>query len=342
VKLAPHKKNEFYRTHHVNDGNRPGTTTILGENQITSHLPGTYGVSKYLPMLQATRDLIAGRWQECMEIAYRSGYAYNCPSVSSKKPLALLSEKKQGVDRNQNELCVIVRYYSGQRNAFLALLSSIYAWKREDVLIKIVITEPNLKDHKKSVEDLAQALNSLHQYFGSTNTTRTELLRFNYFSPFIFRYRAENRKCAENDYGYTLTDMELASLVNQDICKYIMITNGDNLYHIGLMKETELLRQDGIDLMIGFFFISRYSSRRQNSIRDSMSPNTLYRTKFIVGGIDLGACMFKSSVFHNNNHMRFCKMKGRVQESDGQLIQYVAKNKMYRAKVLDQIMFMHQ
>lgn len=78
VELGPHPSIEYYHTHHVNDGNRPGQDSIMGENQVNLHPPGTYAVSDYRPMLRDTYDLIAGRWQECPEIARASGYAYNC------------------------------------------------------------------------------------------------------------------------------------------------------------------------------------------------------------------------------------------------------------------------
>mmetsp|Transcript_29057 Transcript_29057/g.45808 ORF Transcript_29057/g.45808 Transcript_29057/m.45808 type:complete len:279 (+) Transcript_29057:65-901(+) len=259
-----------------------------------------------------------------------------CTCFSLSKPLSFY---KEGATRDRNELCVIVRYYSGQRDAFLSLLSSIYALE-SDVLIKIVITEPKVADYRKSVGDVVQAVTSLNRYFGPANTTRIELSSFNYHSSSTISYRAENQKCAENDYGYALTDMELDNLVKQDTCKYIMVTNGDNLYNSGLMKETRPMRQQGIDL-IGFFFISRYPFPQKVPIRDSTSPNTLYRSRLNLGGIDLGACMFKSSVFRDNN-LRFCKVKGNVHESDGNLIEQVAKDRMYKAEVLDQIMFMHQ
>jgi hypothetical protein len=172
------------------------------------------------------------------------------------------------------------------------------------------------------------------------------------------------------DYGYEFTDAALDYLLghNNDLkCKYVLFTNGDNLYSKGIVDA--YLDEDmtlGFD-MIGFNFISHYKSRhaflrlhegdgqREFKLEELNSSNSSsilhlssydgshvpFNAEFAVNRIDLGACVFKVSIFEDNSELRFCKVATKMALADGQLIQefYRISNK---TKIHREFLFVHQ
>lgn len=252
---------------------------------------------------------------------------------------------------HEHDLCVVVRYYHGQQNSLLALLSSLNsAHGDESMLVHIIVTDEDANDARKAARHVTLAIEALNQY-STSSTFKMELAPYFYNSSVAKSYRSDNLKCQQQDYGYGLTDVALNNLVQREICTYMLFTNGDNLYNSNLLAATKEYRHDRYDL-IGYYFSSRYTGSKvatDQGLTEREQKNVLFRSRMGFQQIDLGACIFKTELFRRDQNLRFCEVarndprgRGLIAEADGYLIEKIALREGIKQKVLDQVLFMHQ
>ena len=223
------------------------------------------------------------------------------------------------------DLCVIARSYPNSESYLTTLLLSL-SHNEKIPQILVIATEPFSED---VLEKYNKHINMANQIAG-INFAQT-LHIFN---------------LSVTDYGYAFTDAALDYLLeHQDDfkCSYVLFTNGDNFYSKGFLdayldKDMSL----GFD-MIGFNFISHHRGHVGYVRKHKGSTYTEYKidklnstsiahlssfdgtnfpknTEFQVSEIDLGACLFKISIFKENPELRFTTVARDIFTADGQLI----------------------
>ena len=244
------------------------------------------------------------------------------------------------------DLCVIARSYPNSESYLTTLLLSL-SHNEKIPQILVIATEPFSED---VLEKYNKHINMANQIAG-INFAQT-LHIFN---------------LSVTDYGYAFTDAALDYLLeHQDDfkCSYVLFTNGDNFYSKGFLdayldKDMSL----GFD-MIGFNFISHYrqlpgylhfheGAKHRNFRIDELNStsiahltsfdgsNIAKESFFAVGKIDLGACVFKISIFKEYPELRFTKIASDMNLADGQLISkvYEISNKTILHR---ELLYLHQ
>lgn len=159
----------------------------------------------------------------------------------------------------------------------------------------------------------------------------------------------------DNDFGYTLTDRALVYLYEQyekspSICKYIVLTNGDNLYSQYLGKHA-LPHMHAKKDIIAWDFVSRFyrdDPNRKSRVKTVISPEIVDNgtdkcvpVELRVGEVDLGAVAYRLE-FLKKHKIQIHYDKGNYDGlSDGYLVEKVAR--LTNASViLRQTLFIHQ
>jgi hypothetical protein len=97
-----------------------------------------------------------------------------------------------------------------------------------------------------------------------------------------------------NSYGYFVSETALNSLLSEEIADgiaYVLITNGDNLYHPTFLETTLLASsiERPTPCVVGTDFVSRYHSILRN--RSYGPRNQIRPTSLAQNGIDLGSAL---------------------------------------------------
>jgi len=171
--------------------------------------------------------------------------------------------------------------------------------------------------------------------------------------------RALGLKTEDQDFGYVLTDLVLDDIDQArktgsggQMCNYVLITNGDNLYSRNFFEATRPLRQQATSL-IGVFMVSHHEWPASSSVIERAGRDVLMRSSFKVEAVDLGAVLWKfSATFGAHSDLRFSlnrNMKDHANDvpksfwtADGNTIQSAVKKKGTTYSVVPRVLFVHQ
>jgi hypothetical protein len=109
-------------------------------------------------------------------------------------------------------------------------------------------------------------------------------------------FNIDKHKSVYNSYGYFATEVALRDLLasKNHGFKYVLITNGDNLYHRNFLTKTLAVFESGRELypcIVAVDFVSRYQIRHENN---SLSPpNNVRFSQYAENMIDLGSALIK-------------------------------------------------
>ena len=102
-------------------------------------------------------------------------------------------------------------------------------------------------------------------------------------------------------FGYVHTDLAMELLADEHAaeCRYVVITNGDNIYASHFVDRVELLTAQGYEL-IGWSFVSHHEKPALSEVGAGTWEDLTYkwvRAEFLPSEIDLGASLFKLSLW---------------------------------------------
>lgn len=154
-----------------------------------------------------------------------------------------------------------------------------------------------------------------------------------------------------SDFGYAYTDAAINYLISHNLeynCKYLLVTNGDNLYRSKFIDDYLQPEMDQETQMIGFNFISHHD-RWDHTVTETEKADGRNRevsVQFQPGAIDLGACFFKMDLLESDPiNLRFvnqAKSKGNDYfNCDGYLINEYHK-RAASAMIIRDVLFFHQ
>lgn len=171
-------------------------------------------------------------------------------------------------------------------------------------------------------------------------------------SPVDQSWKDQNFPKFGQDHGYILTQLAVDDLLNRtnvsvvpkhfkEQCKYLLITNSDNIYHYDFYDEVFKEINRGMDL-VGFEFTSHHFQTKPWFA--AKSKNVQCFSEFAEFKIDLGAGVAKLDLINKiEDHFVNLDWKGNqyVFTADGI---YYAKlaNKTDKKIIIHQVLMMHQ
>ena len=271
--------------------------------------------------------------------------------------------------RRMPHVCVVVRTFQGQRASLLPLVSSIAAG-RPPAGIRLVLADTDTATPFEGLPELAASLSEV--VFGD-NTTVSVTART------AAGARREFAPWDGEDYGYLLTDLVLEDLLQERAlaratgvvdeaqpCHYIVVTNGDNLYHQQFFAAVlERAVADDADV-VATHFVSHYDwpgvtagvpAWENVRLRGKCGTwrggrDTEVATALRPACIDLGAAIFKAAVLEGPKGVRFLVDRLRadptgagvalVSESDGQFFLRLSNQPGIVTAIVRRALLVHQ
>jgi hypothetical protein len=189
---------------------------------------------------------------------------------------------RRGDRLNYPSLCIVARTYrNADKGMLLAFLHSLRAQSYQDFEVWLLDTEnPNEGSFHHEVDKMDDARFKVKTYDVST--------------------------AYGTSYGYITTEAAVQELLMfSHNFKYLLVTNGDNLYQHDFLKKTvtAFSENNPRPCIVATYFISRYGNTH-------IGPNQLMKTRFVRDRVDLGAAVtdlyavdraYSDEVFEKNN-----------------------------------------
>jgi hypothetical protein len=255
------------------------------------------------------------------------------------------------------DLCVIARYSHTQERRWLGFIGSLFSASSDKNRIHLVFVETDATiletelGHKRLQTLLDQNVGVTKDPF--FNVSISKLTNFDHRTR---KYRSSlNIPEGKQDFGYVLTDLVVEDMVNSKACDYMLITNGDNLYHSSLMEATSTERKKGTSL-IGMHMVSHHewtadSPNIAKGIIDGPGKDILMKPNLKPNEIDLGAVLWHTDSTLSNPEVRFAKHRDvknfprSVPQSfwtaDGNTIAFAASIQGSSSIIIPRILFVH-
>lgn len=181
----------------------------------------------------------------------------------------------------------------------------------------------------------------------------------------VARMAAPHWAYARNDYGYIATDAVVLWLRRRAACRYLLVTNADNVYLRGFLPETEAAMHRLGVAAVTTHFISHYHIKRApgsagaGDVVQRTGANQEVAPKWEVSKIDLGAVLIRMAFVHRAN-LTFafgeieCAARGECPETperavgpsfftaDGVFAHALATRSNGSVHIVPQILFAHQ
>jgi hypothetical protein len=192
----------------------------------------------------------------------------------------LEQEKNALSDSSGSDICCVMRTYKAQARQLPLAVESLYvAADHGNVSIRIFVMNTDPQDF----EDVAFIKDTIaHASVVAPRSSRAEILTFP-SAPWKGFY----------GYDYTQYAMEhILENLNEKACKYILFTNGDNLFGVNLFLLAFPSMQKQVDI-VAWRFVSRYL-RLDNGGEKKKFTHQAVNTKFELYHIDLSSAIFKA------------------------------------------------
>ena len=239
----------------------------------------------------------------------------------------------------EQPLCVIARTYPDQFDYLATFLMSM-SQNSIPPKIFLVVTDTSM-DTFKSISVAQKHVDFVNNFLG---------YKLSEIVPIQEKEAHDLNPNYKTDFGYAYTDAAINKLLlerEKHKCKYLLVTNGDNLYRKQFFDDylsAEIANQ--VD-MIGFNSISHHarfptisSSREKDDGR-----NHELNVEFAFSMMDLGACFFKFDFFEKYDDLRFVKMAnsrgGNFFDCDGILIESAHK-RSNSSMIIRDVLYFHQ
>ncbi|CAF4728065.1 unnamed protein product [Rotaria sp. Silwood1] len=235
----------------------------------------------------------------------------------SRISLPICKVRNQEIDLPVNQICVIVRTFSGQRKQLFPMLTSLLAGSNS-VKIYIIDTDPLRTSFPTWIDTILSDVNNVYQ--------TCQIYNLHYHI---------NITPKHGYYGYDGTDIAMDFILKNDNCAYIMFTNGDNLYNINLfsiINEATLLGTD----IIAWDFITHH-------VRNG-TLNTAIKVKFTRQHVDLGCVLYASKLIKESG-VKFLPENGTSDlfARDWHFVESILKSrKGITTKLYHEVLLMHQ
>ena len=250
------------------------------------------------------------------------------------------------------KICAIVRTYDGHASKIQPMLETLLASVRAADRGGLVLEAQLLNTDKNR---------KLGQYFHSrTDAGRSELdysVRLTHYKDPDFwippEIKSDKTVKLDNEYGYVATDLALLNLRKRGGCDFILVTNGDNLYHIDFVQKalyemdsrsstkTEALSYapDSAVAVVAVNYWCHYHGGK------------VTKSQLRLGKVDLGAIIFRAAYLDAKNETFLLgaihnpaelKQHWRIVGADGYMANRVRSDLGdSRAKVIDETLFFH-
>lgn len=249
-------------------------------------------------------------------------------------PIKMNSRRFVLSDPKSPRLCVIVRTYEDQIEYFTALAFTLRNSGFKNIRVYVINT-----DTRTNITRLRETLNFINTHTGE------DFVEFIDFGSMP----------SKNQHGYGVTDQALQYLYDlyakdPQQCRYLLVTNGDNLYSNSLAKYVIPHISKSIDI-ISWGFVSHYGSPK---LRINTAIKSTQKIKYVddgsnkcvvptlsVGYIDLSAVIYRFELLYKK------KMFYRVHNgsysftADGEFVERLLKT-VNTAVVIAQTLVFHQ
>jgi hypothetical protein len=239
----------------------------------------------------------------------------------------------------EQPLCVIARTYPDKFDYLATFLMSM-SQNSIPPKIFLVVTDTS-NDKSKSINVAQKHVDFVNNFLG---------YKLSEIVPIDEKEVKDLNPNYKTDFGYAYTDAVINKLLlerEKHKCKYLLITNGDNLYRKQFFDDylsAEMANQ--VD-MIGFNFIThhaRFPTISTSREKDDGRNHEL-RVEFTFAWMDLGACFFKFDFFEKYDDLRFVKMAnlrgGDFFNCDGILIESAHK-RSNSSMIIRDVLYFHQ
>ena len=254
-------------------------------------------------------------------------------------------------------LCVIARTYTRQHRGFTALLASLLAAhegcsKFVKISVDVFPTDATAELGEQTRTQVAALIEQ--PAFRSLGVSLRTHQQLNISELTNLWTTACGHRPLQYDFGYLQSDAVLRKVLarkgaeGEDVCNYILVTNGDNLYADALLDFTcpHMRSATGI---IGYYFSSHNAgvgtwgkqALSQGRIERTGS-NVLFKTRLRKGWCDLGAVMIRADLLRGMPNGRIFTDCGAWREADGRMIERLVRVPNISTVVLDRILFFHQ
>jgi hypothetical protein len=218
------------------------------------------------------------------------------------------------------EICVLVRSYPGaSKTSLLALLHSIRAQTHREFEVWLLNSE------QPSTPLFISAIKSL------------EDVRFSFKS-----FRVDE---TYHSYGYIVTEAALNHILSRywhsEKFKYILITNGDNLYNKKFLSSSRdaLEKRNPLPCIVGCDWISRYHQQLGNG--QLGEENSVRHFRAQLNHMDLGAALVRTADIYNTYNGN-CYFERNSTTADFSFFNRIAAVRRGCVHRIPGILFMHQ